>query len=239
MKLQTLRRGTAAAAILTMSLTLAACGGTDSNTTGADNSDSAAATADAPSETTPAEETTPATGGDEFAGVFGSACAGLPKDGEPGSLTGMVADPVGTAASSNPLLKTLVAAASAVPGLVDTLNDESASYTVFAPADSAFAKIPADALQGLLDTAAEPDSALAVALQHHVLGTRVDPDAIVGEQTPLTGDALTIKGDPATDPDGVTVTDGVATAKILCGGIPTGNATVYVIDTVLTGTLPG
>ncbi|MEO9324053.1 fasciclin domain-containing protein [Nocardioides sp. C4-1] len=239
MKLQTLRRSTAAAAVVALSFTFAACGSEDDES-GSDNTDTSSEaapdtsdSADAPSEDTSSD----AAGDDQFAAVFGSACSGLPGAGEPGSLDGMVTDPVGTAASTNPLLGTLVTAVQAVPGLLDTLNDESAQYTVFAPADTAFEKIPPADLQGLLDGAAEADSPLAQVLQHHVLAERVDPDAIDGEQTPLFGDALTIEGDPSTDPDGVTVTDGVATAKVLCGGIPTANATVYVIDTVLTGPL--
>ena len=46
----------------------------------------------------------------------------------------MVDDPVATAAGTNPVLRTLVAAVSAVPGLADTLDDAPA-LTVFAPID--------------------------------------------------------------------------------------------------------
>ena len=53
----------------------------------------------------------------------------------------MVTDPVATAASNNPLLTTLVAAVTAVPGLADTLNAAPA-LTVFAPTDDAFAQDP-------------------------------------------------------------------------------------------------
>ncbi|WP_345454301.1 fasciclin domain-containing protein [Nocardioides marinquilinus] len=247
MKLTIARRGTAAAAVLALSVSLAACGseddnGDDTNAGGSEtSSDTGGDMTDTPSEDTggmtdtPSEDASEDMGGDMT--TFGPACGDLPAEGEPGSLSAMTDQPVATAASTNPLLKTLVAAVGAVPGLAGTLDDESAEYTVFAPADTAFEKIPQKDLQGLLDTAAEQDSPLATVLQHHVLGTRVDADAIVGEQTPLAGDALTVSGDPMTDPDNVTVSDGVAEAKILCGGIQTGNATVYVIDTVLTGPL--
>ena len=47
------------------------------------------------------------------------------------------------------MLSTLVTAVTAA-GLVDTLNDTSAKYTIFAPANSAFEKIPAADLQALL-----------------------------------------------------------------------------------------
>ncbi|WP_139980071.1 fasciclin domain-containing protein [Nocardioides litoris] len=234
MNTKLIRRGTAAAAVLTLSLGLAACGEEDEPTTGSGTSEGTSeSAAPAPSESESSEE-----GGTSDA-AFGPACGDLPQGDAAGGLTAMTDQPVGEAASTNPLLKTLVAAVSAVPGLVDTLNDESASYTVFAPADSAFEKIPAADLQGLLDGAAEANSPLATVLQHHVLGERVQPDSIEGEQTPLAGDPLTVEGDPASDPDNVTVTDGAATANIVCGGIQTANATVYVIDTVLTGPLAG
>lgn len=68
----------------------------------------------------------------QISDIYGPACAQVPTSGE-GSAQGMVDDPVGTAASNNPLLSTLTQAVTAA-GLVDTLNDPSASYTVFAPA---------------------------------------------------------------------------------------------------------
>lgn len=228
MKHQTLRRGAAAAAALALSMTLAACGSDDEEPTAGGSS-----AADGGSSSDGGD----AAGDDQFAAVFGPACGDLPQGTADGSLEGMVTDPVGTAASTNPLLGTLVTAVQAVPGLLDTLNDESASYTVFAPADTAFAKIPEADLNGLVESAAEEGSPLATVLQHHVLATRVDPDAIVGTQMPLAGSELTISGDPVGDPDNVTVSDGASEAKVLCGGIPTANATVYVIDTVLTGPL--
>ena len=62
----------------------------------------------------------------------------------PGSVMGMAADPVAVAAANNPLLKTLTAALSGQlnpkVNLVDTLN--GGQFTVFAPTDDAFAKLP-------------------------------------------------------------------------------------------------
>ena len=77
----------------------------------------------------------------------GPACASVPTDGE-GSFAGMADDPAATAASNNPELSTLVAAVGAA-GLVDTLNGEG-PFTIFAPANSAFAKLPAGDLDALL-----------------------------------------------------------------------------------------
>ena len=66
---------------------------------------------------------------DAGADTFGEGCAAIPTDGK-GSFDGMVTDPVATAASNNPLLKTLVAAVTEAD-LVDTLNSAPA-LTVFA-----------------------------------------------------------------------------------------------------------
>ncbi len=223
MKLNTLRRGTAAAAVLTLSFGLAACGSDDdTEATGADTNASSSAPAESESATT----------SDAAAQTFGEGCAAVPTEGA-GSFDGMVQDTVGTAASNNPILTTLVAAVTSVDGLVDVLNDPSASYTVFAPYDPAFEAIPADALQGLLDGAAADglDSPLAAILTHHVLPENLDPAAVAGEQATVAGDTLTVEGDE----NGMTVSDGTVTANVICGNVPTANATVYVIDQVLTG----
>src|ERR1700740_243800 len=69
----------------------------------------------------------------------------------PGSVTGMAQDPVAVAASNNPLLKTLTAAVSGQlnpnVNLVDTLD--GGQFTVFAPVDAAFAKIPPPTIDSL------------------------------------------------------------------------------------------
>ena len=135
----------------------------------------------------------------------------------------MVTDPVATAASNNPLLTTLVAAVTAVPGLADTLNAAPA-LTVFAPTDDAFAKIPEKDLNAVL----ADQATLTAILSHHVIGEQLDPTAIAGEHETLNGDTVTVEGD--TDA-GLTVDGG--TANVICGNIPTKNATVYVIDSVL------
>jgi uncharacterized surface protein with fasciclin (FAS1) repeats len=144
----------------------------------------------------------------------------------------MVNDPVATAASNNPLLQTLVAAVGAVEGLGDTLNSQEA-LTVFAPYEGAFAEIPTSTLNGLLEEAQKKadKSTLYTVLANHVLPANDDPAAVVGEQTTLAGGTLTVEGDES----GMTVSDGTVTANVLCGNIPTANATVYVIDKVLTG----
>ncbi len=211
MKLQTFRRQAGiATAVLALSVSLAACSDDEADTTGTDETTS---------ETTPEETPSQDAEADASEGTFGDACADVPEDG-PGSFNGMVQDPVATAAGNNPLLSTLVAAVGAVPGLGDTLNSAE-GLTVFAPANPAFDAIPQADLENLL---ASPKK-LGPILQHHVVGERLDPEAVVGEHDTLNGDTVTVEGDT----EGMTV-DG---AQVLCGNVQTANATVYIIDTVL------
>ena len=215
MKLQTLRRnGGIAATVLALSLGLAACSDDDSGSDASDDTSSSA----------PADDM--GDGSDPAAQTFGPGCSQIPTSGD-GSFSGMVQDPVGTAASTNPLLKTLTAAVGAVEGLGDTLNSAE-GLTVFAPADPAFAEIPKADLTALLEGAAKDglNSDLATVLTYHVVEGQLDPASVVGEQTTLEGDTVTVEGDES----GMTVNG----ANVLCGNIPTANATVYVIDTVLT-----
>lgn len=221
MKLQKFRRVTGASvAVLAMSVSLAACG---------DDGDKEG-TASGSSDDTSSSETM----ADEGAGAqtFGPGCSAIPTSGA-GSFDGMVKDPVATAASNNPLLSTLVTAVTSIDGLADTLNGGEA-LTVFAPYNDAFAAIPEDQLNGLVTEGKEKgqDSALYKILAHHVLGENDAPDAVTGDKETLAGDKLTIEGDAES---GMTVSDGTVTATVLCGNIPTANATVYVIDKVLTG----
>src|SRR5579859_5595153 len=84
---------------------------------------------------------------DTAAPLVGPGCAGYAKQVPtgPGSVAGMAQDPVAVAASNNPMLTTLTAAVSGKlnpqVNLVDTLD--GAQFTVFAPTDAAFAKLPA------------------------------------------------------------------------------------------------
>jgi len=215
-KLRTRSLGLAALA-LTASMSLAACGSEEEPASSA--SDDTTTSETPMEEETPTEEETPMESEEPMAdGPFGPGCAGVPTSGE-GSVEGMADDPVATAASNNPLLKTLVAAVTQA-GLVDTLNSAE-NLTVFAPTDDAFAAIPKKDLNALL----KDKKALTAVLTHHVVGERLDPSAVAGEHETLNKDMLTVEG------EGENFTIGDAT--VVCGNVQTANATVYVVDQVL------
>jgi len=139
--------------------------------------------------------------------------------------------PVATAASTNPLLSTLVTAVGAVPGLADTLNQQKA-ITVFAPYNDAFAAVKQQVGDQAFNSLLANQQQLGGLLSYHVVPQRYDAAGLVaaGKTTELAGGDLTIGGTA----DAPTVTDGMGnTANVLCGNIPTSNATVFVIDKVL------
>ena len=154
-------------------------------------------------------------------GPSGAACAAVPTDGE-GSVSGMADDPAGTAASNNPLLSTLVAAVDAA-GLVDTLNT-GGPFTVFAPINTAFDKIDPATLESVLaDTAA-----LTGILTYHVLPEQLSSaDLAGGTFATVNGAELSV----AMVNDTLVINGGAA--AVLCADVPTANATVFLIDTVL------
>ena len=89
--------------------------------------------------------------------------------------------PVATAASGNPVLSTLVTAVKKA-NLVDSLNSAQ-GITVFAPANSAFDKIPSNTLNGVL---ADNDQ-LTKVLTYHVVPGRLSPDQLAGTHKTLEG----------------------------------------------------
>jgi uncharacterized surface protein with fasciclin (FAS1) repeats len=151
---------------------------------------------------------------------FGSGCASVPKSGS-GSFTGMSTAPVATAASANPVLSTLVTAVKTA-GLADTLNS-ARNITVFAPANSAFAKIPAASLKSVLANKAE----LTKILTYHVASGRITPAQLASGMAIKTLEGSTVK--PAMSGGTYTVNG----ADVVCGNVQTANATVYIINTVL------
>lgn len=204
-----IRNGGLAATALAMSLGLAACGGDAEEPAGASEP-----TSEAPME----EESTEAAG--PAAQTYGEGCSQVPTSGD-GSFDGMATAPVASAASANPLLTTLVTAVGAAD-LVEPLNSAEA-LTVFAPANPAFEAFSKKELNGLL----KDKETLTQVLTHHVVPEQISPDELSGEFETLAGDMVTING------SGESATIGDEEAAVLCGNIPTANATVYVIDTVL------
>ena len=215
---RTLRlRTTAIAVMLAGLLVLAACS-SDANDTNA-----AASSDDDTEMTTGASSTTGAMNGgtaDPAAQTFGDACTAVPANGA-GSFDGMAEAPVATAASNNPVLSTLVQAVTEA-NLVDTLNGTQ-DITVFAPTNDAFAAVPADTLDAAM---ADPSGLLTTVLTYHVVPGQLTPDQLAGEHETLEGDTLRVKGSG----DSFTVN---GSASVVCGNVPTANATVYVIDSVM------
>jgi len=141
----------------------------------------------------------------------------------PGSVAGMAQDPVAVAASNNPLLTTLTAAVSGKlnpnVNLVDTLN--GGEFTVFAPTDDAFKKLP----QSTIDTLKTDSELLKKILTYHVVQGQLSPDKVAGSRPTLQSATVNVTGSG----EGLKVND----AGLVCGGVKTANATVYLIDTVL------
>jgi uncharacterized surface protein with fasciclin (FAS1) repeats len=205
---------TVSAAGLTMGL--AAC---SSGSSGTSASSSSAASAK-PSSSSSSMMPSAMPSGSTTAMNFGSGCASVPKSGA-GSFSGMSTAPVATAASANPVLSTLVTAVKQA-GLVDTLNSAK-DITVFAPANSAFAKIPASTLKSVLANKAE----LTKILTYHVASGRYTP-AMLATGKPI----KTLEGGTVT-PAGSGTSFTVNGAHVVCGNVQTANATVYIIDTVM------
>jgi uncharacterized surface protein with fasciclin (FAS1) repeats len=160
-----------------------------------------------------------------MAGMVGPKCSAYDSGTPAGkaSFEGMSNVPLVAAVGNNPLLTKFTAAVTGKLNkkvkLGGTLN--GGEWTVFAPVDEAFAKLPAGTATKLTT-----DSKLLLdILTFHVVTGRVEPKRLVGAQRSVLGDDLKI-----TETDGVMKVNG---AQVLCGGIRTANATVYLIDQVL------
>ncbi|TWT36566.1 Immunogenic protein MPT70 precursor [Posidoniimonas corsicana] len=132
-------------------------------------------------------------------------------------------DDIPTTAKKAEAFSTLLAAAKQA-GLAEALAGEG-PFTVFAPTDQAFEKLPAGTVESLLKP--ENKDRLASILKHHVVSGRVYSDAAVkaGKAETLNGDSLTI----AKAKDGAKV----GNARLLSTDIDASNGVIHVIDTVL------
>ena len=198
-----------------------------SNDSSSESPSAAESTSTAAVETSTSAAASPATTAmaDPAANLVGTGCAAYAEQVPtgPGSVTGMAADPVAVAASNNPMLTTLTKAISGQlnPGvnLVDTLN--GGEFTVFAPTDDAFAKID----PATLETLKTDSDLLTSILTYHVVPGQASPDQVAGDHKTVQGETVTVTGAG----DDLKVGD----AGLVCGGVKTANATVYMIDTVL------
>lgn len=124
-------------------------------------------------------------------------------------------------AVANPDFSTLVTALQTA-GLVDALSGPG-PFTVFAPTDAAFAKLPAGTVEALLNDPAE----LTKILTYHVVEGQVGSAQVVNldSATTLQGGevSISVKGQDVM----------INTAKVISADVPASNGIIHVIDTVL------
>ena len=116
---------------------------------------------------------------------------------------------------------TTLAAAVTAAGLVPTLKG-TGPFTVFAPTDEAFAKLP----DGVLDALWKPENkdVLAKILTYHVVsGVTLAKNITAGDVATVEGDSITLSVDPVKAND----------ATIITADIPASNGVIHAIDTVL------
>lgn len=134
------------------------------------------------------------------------------------SLPAQAKDIVDTAVSHGSF-KTLATALQAA-GLVDTLKG-AGPFTVFAPTDAAFAKVPKDQLDALLKDKAK----LAAVLTYHVVpGKVMAQDVRAGKVKTVQGSELTVSTEGGVKVDGAMVTQ---------ADIAADNGVIHVIDSVV------
>ena len=125
-------------------------------------------------------------------------------------------------ASANGSFKTLVAAVKAA-GLVETLQGKG-PFTVFAPTDEAFAKLPQGTVESLLKP--ENKATLVAILTYHVVGAKVmAADVKTGMVKTVNGAELDVKAW-----DGKVSVNG---AKVTAADVAASNGVIHVIDTVV------
>ncbi|SNS87588.1 Uncaracterized surface protein containing fasciclin (FAS1) repeats [Geodermatophilus pulveris] len=220
-------RRTQLAAAAVLALSLPGCG-SDEPAGDVPAASGAPTTATAPESTAPGSTAPGSAAPAEPTGLFGAGCAGLPAEG-PGSPAALAATPA-------------AAAMAAVPGLAGTTGavraaslsaslDATRDLTVLAPVNEAFGAVPPATLDPLLaDT-----PRLTALVTHHVIARRLEPGELAGTHTTLAGGQVTVEGagEAFTISADQTVL-GAADARVICGNIATVNATVYVVDQVLT-----
>merc|ERR1712241_76692 len=150
---------------------------------------------------------------------------GKSASGQAAGRTAPAPETIVSKAIATPALSTLVAAVKAA-GLVETLSGKG-DFTVFAPTNDAFAKVPKAALDGLL---ADKDALTAVLLRH-VLPNRIMAGDIPSGTTTVT----TVGGeqiDVINNANGVSIKSSAGSANVITTDINTSNGVVHLVDTV-------
>jgi uncharacterized surface protein with fasciclin (FAS1) repeats len=212
--MKTIQRHALAGALVALALTVAGCAGGDK-----------AAEAPAPASPSAAEQAEQSgTGTGTTMTASGPACARLPQGDAGGGLQAMALQPAGTAASTNPLLTQLANAAQQA-GLVDTLNS-TGPFTIFAPVNDAFAKMPEADLNAVL----ADKTKLTRILNYHVhTGEALTSDQLAEKSTLKMANESEITLAESSD-DTLNVN---GQAKVVCSNIKVGNGVVHLIDGVL------
>ena len=221
--MRTTKRIAAAAAIVSALTMTAACGG------GGSSSDSERLRQQVGRPVEQGRRPEQHAAADPAADLVGPGCAAYAKQvpNGSGSVEGMAADPVAVAASNNPLLKTLTAAVSGKynpkvePGRhaqrrrVHRLRPGRLRLREAAEAHPEAARHP-EGRQGAADRADLPRGARARCRPTEIAGKTLK--TVEGEKLKISGSADTLKAQ---------------TANVICGGVKTANATVYLIDSVM------
>ena len=137
-----------------------------------------------------------------------------------GSAVAQAQNTIVDVAVANGNFKTLVAAVKAA-GLAETLSSPG-PFTVFAPTDAAFAKLPAGTVDALLK---DIPKLKAILTYHVVSGAVMAKDVKTGMVPTVNGQSLDVKADSM----GVTVNG----AKVVTADVKASNGVIHVIDTVL------
>ena len=161
--------------------------------------------------------------------LVGPGCAAYAKKYPtgPGSVAAVADQPVAAAIADHPMLRLF---ASAISGELNERVDltqelDAGDLTIFAPTDDAFrAKLPKQWTR----TLAKPENADALTdlLLFHVVVGRRSPSDLSGSLETRGGEKLSLERDG----DRIRIAD---QANVVCGGLRTANATIYLIDSVL------
>lgn len=217
---------TAAAILGATGIMLSGCTADDSDSAEAkDNTSSTSSMAS--SEASPSSEAEAETEAETEAasdaprGPLCQAYADAHPDG-PASLEVIAGQNIVEALPNIPELSTLTAALTGElnpdVNLVSTI--QGGEWTIFAPTNDAFEKLDPATIEELKTNS----DMLTSILTYHVVEGQADMNAVVGEHSTIEGSMLTV-----TDGDPMMAND----ATVGCGNVPTENARVYIIDTVL------